>query len=544
MIAACCWPLAAFMSLLIGAGGELMGADLGEQNSSDATDAVDVLLKLFDFSHYQRVFGKTYESPGEEQARRSYYLANALKALVSGFEYKYRLESYFLSVNHMSDWSPNELSQMMNKVMALKEGAGSVKSDEDDHDDHQAAIVRDSNDAEFAHKLGQLLDEHANESPYKELLEFISDGGHGQDNAPRHRNKRDTGSSRKRPLPRQFSFDELIESEENDSNGSTTVDGSRSRKNYKLWTRSAVDDLPAGLKNVRLYSVLEDDTDRLVVQTVSAMKKVVEGQKTRFYYPDDAEYDQIKLPDEVFVDHSRSGCMFKPRKQGKCGSCYAFGAISIAEWLHCKQTGKLVAFSEQYMVDCGRDRINHMSGCKGSPDFEAIAFLRNFGVELAQRYPYTAKEQPCPYEAGVDLKETGYIRLGFKGFVAVPLELWDKYIETAPFYVGFAAYGDFRAYGGGVHDGSYCQGAPNHAMVLVGHGRMDGQEYWLLRNSYGTGWGEKGYMLLAKTATQKCFPEQRGIIISSKDGKRLRAKPYENPRHKRIKIEHSRAAGT
>lgn len=70
---------------------------------------------------------------------------------------------------------------------------------------------------------------------------------------------------------------------------------------------------------------------------------------------------------------------------------------------------------------------------------------------------------------------------------------------------------EFMQYRGGVHDGGKCDKSMGHSMVLVGHGRQDGMQYWLFKNSHGPTWGERGYYKLNKKTGRKCFMAPVGI---------------------------------
>jgi len=63
---------------------------------------------------------------------------------------------------------------------------------------------------------------------------------------------------------------------------------------------------------------------------------------------------------------------------------------------------------------------------------------------------------------------------------------------------------DFQFYGGGIYNAASCEKPVDHGMVVVGYGTLDGQDYWIVKNSWGTSWGLDGYMLLARNAGNKC----------------------------------------
>lgn len=497
-------------------------ANLAEPHSNPPPQAADKeapIAKLFDFAYYEQVFAKRYPTASERLARHTFYLAKAVKALVSGVKYKLRLASSYMAINPLSDRSPNELRRMRNKEKSQK-GSSWLS---DDHlgraNEEELVEVLDENVEE---ELRRQLAEHANESPYKELLQMSSSSSSprlelGQDG---HRRKREA------PIrePREFSFDSLIKLDAStDEPGLAMSQVVPSNNDAYQWFDPPTKGFYDRVEQIKFRIVKPPESDNagwsFVDNLVSQVKTVVSGQLTKFIYPEDPTYDEIKVPDKMFVDHRASGCMFKPREQGECGSCYAFASIAIMEWIYCISTGQLVAFSEQFMIDCGKSKRLEMNGCEGADDGPTFNFIKNYGLELKKNYPYVDAEQTCPYDEETTEKEqAGYIRMPLERILTVPISRWAKYIEYAPLYVALACYDDFDDYGGDVYDGADCGRVADHAMVLVGHGIQENTEYWLLRNSYGVQWGEKGYFKIAKSATEKCFTERVGRMVIPKNG--------------------------
>lgn len=210
---------------------------------------------------------------------------------------------------------------------------------------------------------------------------------------------------------------------------------------------------------------------------------------------------------QVYLDWRDSGCLFIPRDQGLCSSCYAFVSITLSELWHCKQTGKLIPFSEQYMVDCGKHV--DMAGCSGGNMPRAGRFIMDWGVELREKYPYSGKDSSCPYESD-DWERAGYKRPIINKYTkAHQLKKWPELLEkSGPILVQLRLPQDFHFYAGKVHKGDNCNVSADgffHLMLVIGHGKEDGQDYWLLRNSHGPNWGERGYFKLSKKCNIDCF---------------------------------------
>lgn len=224
-----------------------------------------------------------------------------------------------------------------------------------------------------------------------------------------------------------------------------------------------------------------------------------------------------KFIDEIYIDHRDSKCFLPPKDQGYCASCYAFAAVALYEWAHCKATGNLVAFSEQYIVDCGGSRFNLLRGCQGGAVGRVGEFVGKFGLELEENYPYIAKSYECPYSKENSANEMGFMRVSFTGPETGEFspEKIDFYLKYSPIIIGITVNHLFAGYAGGVDLALECREENGvHAVLIVGSGLQDGEEYWLMRNSFSSNWGENGYYKLNKRAN--CFHPPRGFLSRPK----------------------------
>ena len=99
------------------------------------------------------------------------------------------------------------------------------------------------------------------------------------------------------------------------------------------------------------------------------------------------------IGDNPDIDWVRDGRVNPPNDQAMCGSCWTFGTTEAAEGLHATLTGKLVKFSEQFMVDCCK--VGRSAGCGGGYPQDAFPFLRDTGTVLNALYPYIAQDGVC-----------------------------------------------------------------------------------------------------------------------------------------------------
>lgn len=157
---------------------------------------------------------------------------------------------------------------------------------------------------------------------------------------------------------------------------------------------------------------------------------------------------------------------------------------------------------------------------------------------LKQDYPYKARSDICPYEPDEKAQVMGYIKLRQKdgGMVGIRYDYIDRYLEEGPIAMGVLVPHQFSFYKGGLFDAP-CDEDGAHSMVIVGRGISEGREYYILRNSYGPNWGEKGHIRIPKDVASKCFMDDGlGYFLRPKVGDKLfRADP--NAKYKKEPIE-------
>ncbi|XP_009775102.1 low-temperature-induced cysteine proteinase-like [Nicotiana sylvestris] len=197
------------------------------------------------------------------------------------------------------------------------------------------------------------------------------------------------------------------------------------------------------------------------------------------------------LPDSV--DWRKKGVLVDVKNQGQCGSCWAFSAVASIEAVNKIVTGNLISLSEQELVDCD---TSDNQGCQGGLMDDAFKFvIQNGGIDTEEDYPYKAKDGKC------DQARKNARVVTIDGYEDVPdndEKALKKAVAGQPVSVAIEAGGkDFQHYKSGIFTGK-CGAAVDHGVVAVGYGSENGMDYWIVRNSWGASWGEKGYLRMQR----------------------------------------------
>jgi len=189
--------------------------------------------------------------------------------------------------------------------------------------------------------------------------------------------------------------------------------------------------------------------------------------------------------------------------QGSCGSCYAFSALAMFEArIRIKSGNKLQpTLSPQDIVSCSE----YSQGCSGGFPYLISKYAEDFGVVEESCFPYnpTAScSQKCPNGRKWRVSNYEYIG-GYYGATTAEL-MQIEIMNNGPVSVSFEVLPDFRSYKGGVYRHTDLVGFnpfanTNHAVACVGWGvTPEGVKYWIVKNSWGDSWGEKGYFRILR----------------------------------------------
>lgn len=186
-------------------------------------------------------------------------------------------------------------------------------------------------------------------------------------------------------------------------------------------------------------------------------------------------------PRDYLIPHQRPVI-----NQGSCHACWAFGAKHILQ----DALFNTAEVSAQHLVDCSR-----RDGCRGGWPAQALQLVENHGFYLDSEYPYKERTGTCYNKNGY--QEVFYNGDGTKMRARITYNPDARYLKQLIYQKGSIAInmylGVLRSLGSGVVqtiNNSYCRRQGDHIITLIG---WKGNDYWIVRNSWGPYWGENGF---------------------------------------------------
>jgi cathepsin L len=211
--------------------------------------------------------------------------------------------------------------------------------------------------------------------------------------------------------------------------------------------------------------------------------------------------DTSKSP--LAVDWRTKGAVTGVKNQGQCGSCWAFSTTGSVEGAYKIKGNALISSSEQQLVDCSRSYGNQ--GCNGGLMDNAFKYIIAIkGLDTEASYAYTARDGQCKFNpANIGTKITSYKDVAKGSEPALQTA-----VDGCPVSVAIdASHSSFQLYHSGIYYEAACSATRlDHGVLAIGYDT----NFWLVKNSWGTGWGMQGYIQMSKGRNNNC-----GIATSS-----------------------------
>ncbi|XP_078043578.1 C1 family peptidase 26-29-p isoform X2 [Augochlora pura] len=244
------------------------------------------------------------------------------------------------------------------------------------------------------------------------------------------------------------------------------------------------------------------DVNHLADHTELELKALCGKQYTKGYnggqpFPYDVAREQKNIPDSI--DWRLYGAVTPVKDQSVCGSCWSFGTTGAVEGAYYMKYGRVPRLSQQALIDCSWGYGNN--GCDGGEDFRSYQWImKHGGLPTEEDYGgYLGQDGYCHIDnVTLTAKITGYVNVTRNDPAALKLAI----AKHGPISVSIdAAHKTFSFYSHGVYYEEACGNKEenmDHAVLVVGYGKLDGKDYWLVKNSWSNYWGNDGYILMSQ----------------------------------------------
>jgi len=208
---------------------------------------------------------------------------------------------------------------------------------------------------------------------------------------------------------------------------------------------------------------------------------------------DDILWPLYEAPATTF-DWRSKNVVTPVKDQGQCGSCWAFSVVENIEsvWMIARRVTTIKPLSPQQIVSCDTDD----SGCGGGDPPTAYQYvIKAGGLETDASYPYTAKDGKCVFKPAQVYAKISSWKYATDPNAPNEAQMKNNLVSWAPLSICVDA-STWQDYTGGVLTARQCGQDLDHCVQAIGFDDTASPPYWIVRNSWGTSWGENGYIRL------------------------------------------------
>lgn len=201
--------------------------------------------------------------------------------------------------------------------------------------------------------------------------------------------------------------------------------------------------------------------------------------------------ETLRLGLPLSFDWREKGHVTDPLAQGVCAGCYAFAAVTSLEHWFKKKSGVLMRLSTQEALDCSKNS----DGCEGGLMEDVFKSSMHHPISLAAFHRLRRKDLTCPRVHHPHIRVQSFAAMTDDWNSNIESSLARNIVRYGPVTVGIDSQSlNFELYQGGILNASHCGKSIDHGVAIVGFT----PEYWIIKNSWGTRWGEHGYLRLRR----------------------------------------------